>query len=201
MFEAFPKLTRFSHGWTVTEKIDGTNSQIIITHQDNIKDSDPKAIAYDNGYYIHAGSRNRLIYPGNDNAGFAAFVSSNAGALIEALGEGRHFGEWWGSGIQRRYDMKEKRFSLFNVNRWQGPKDNGMLPPQVDVVPALLLNQYVGDTSKTFDDILEGLRIGGSHAAPGFMNPEGIVMFHYPSRTTFKKTFDYDEQGKWAEKQ
>ena len=31
---------------------------------------------------------------------------------------GRHFGEWWGSGIQRGYGLDEKTFSLFNAYRW-----------------------------------------------------------------------------------
>ena len=43
MFEPFPKLTRFSQDWTVTEKIDGSNAQIFIGY---IKDD----------YYIAAGA-------------------------------------------------------------------------------------------------------------------------------------------------
>jgi hypothetical protein len=45
------------------------------------------------------------------------------------------------------------------------------------------------------------LKDRGSLFAPGFDNPEGIVMRHGPSGTLFKKTFDYDEAGKWAENQ
>jgi hypothetical protein len=30
------------------------------------------------------------------------------------------------------------------------------------------------------------------------MNPEGLVAFHRASGLLFKKTFEYDEAGKWA---
>jgi hypothetical protein len=48
------------------------------------------------------------------------------------------------------------------------------------------------------DAILERLRVGGSVAAPGFMQPEGIVIYHAASRTLFKKTIEKDEQPKGA---
>lgn len=200
MFERFPSLTRFSQGWTVTEKLDGTNAQILITEGNLLTEGEFKQRLGDkDGLSIFAGSRNRMITPAADNNGFARFVSDNAKDLVEALGEGRHFGEWWGQGIQRHYGLKEKRFSLFNVARWIGPKQGGKLPDRVDVVPHMILNDYIGDTSSTFESIMNELKTDGSHAAPGFMNPEGIVMHHRASGTTFKKTFDYDEAGKWAE--
>lgn len=43
---------------------------------------------------------------------------------------------------------------------------------------------------------LEQLRAGGSFAAPGFMQPEGIVIFHEPSQSMFKKTLVKDEEHK-----
>jgi hypothetical protein len=85
----------------VTEKLDGTNAQVHIT---------------DDGR-IFAGSRNRWITPDADNFGFARWVAEHEEEL-RALGPGSHYGEWWGSGIQRRYGLDEKRFSLFNVGRW-----------------------------------------------------------------------------------
>jgi hypothetical protein len=36
----------------------------------------------------------------------------------------------------------------------------------------------------------------GSQAAPGFMKPEGIVLFHVAGNFGMKKTFEKDEQGK-----
>jgi hypothetical protein len=101
-FTGFPKIARFNREVIVTEKIDGTNAQIHID---------------DTGAVLTAGSRNKWITPTDDNAGFARWASENTAELLR-LGPGSHFGEWWGAGIQRRYGLTEKRFSLFNVSRW-----------------------------------------------------------------------------------
>lgn len=206
MFEPFPKLTRFSHDWTVTEKIDGTNAQILImTAADWLaagSDIEPlvgggRAIlpgSEPEEFVIFAGSRNRMLTAENDNYGFAKWVQRNANELL-SLGTGRHFGEWCGLGINRNYGLKEKRFVLFNAARWTNNPD---LPACVDVVP-VLFRGYAG-SSNEFQLCLERLERNGSAFAPGFMKPEGIVMFHRPSGSLFKKTFDYDEEGKWAEK-
>jgi len=37
---------------------------------------------------------------------------------------------------------------------------------------------------------------GGSLASPGFMLPEGIVIYHKASKTLFKKTLKNDESPK-----
>jgi hypothetical protein len=78
-------------------------------------------------------SRSRWITPDDDNFGFAAWVEANRDELL-TLGPGRHFGEWWGSGIQRGYGLPkgEKRFSLFNVSRWGESR-----PACCHVVPVL----------------------------------------------------------------
>src|SRR5438105_3732245 len=132
-FEEFPKIARLSRDCIVTEKIDGTNAQIFITEDGT----------------IHFGSRSRWITPENDNYGFARWATEHKEDLLK-LGPGRHFGEWWGCGIQRGYGLKEKRFSLFNVMRWclhgQAPKQipnpdpriqkfQEILPPCVGLVP------------------------------------------------------------------
>ena len=183
MFERFPSLTRFSQDWTVTEKIDGTNAQIFITD-----DGD-----------LFAGSRTRMITPEDDNHGFAKWAYGNKQELVDALGPGRHFGEWWGKGIQRNYGLTEKRFSLFNVNRWkQEELPEGLLY----VVPTLgTPNVYLEAPGEGFNRLMDWLKESGSFAAPGFMDPEGIVIRHGRSGTMFKKTFDYDEHGKWKENQ
>jgi len=36
----------------------------------------------------------------------------------------------------------------------------------------------------------------GSFVAPGFMDPEGVVMFHVHGRTLFKKTIKKDDVPK-----
>ena len=41
------------------------------------------------------------------------------------------------------------------------------------------------------------LKETGSIASPGFMNPEGVVIFHTGKvQVLFKKTFEKDEKGK-----
>ena len=96
-FIAFPKIARLRRDCVITEKLDGTNAQIVI--QD--------------GEIVAVGSRSRWITPGKDtdNYGFAGWVEQNRAELL-GLGDGTHFGEWWGSGIQRNYGLTEKRFSL-----------------------------------------------------------------------------------------
>lgn len=101
-FVGFPKIARLNRDCIITEKIDGTNAQICITE--------------DGGFLV--GSRKKWITPENDNYGFARWAYENKEELLK-LGVGSHFGEWWGQGIQRRYNMDKKVFSLFNVRyKW-----------------------------------------------------------------------------------
>lgn len=176
MFEEFPKIPRLKRGCTVSEKIDGTNAQIHITDEGEVL----------------AGSRSRYITPEQDNYGFARWVKANEEELRK-LGPGRHFGEWWGSGVQRGYGLKngDKRFSMFNVGRW---KDEP-LPSCVGLVPVLYEGPFSSDV---IDRILDELRVGGSKAAPGFMNPEGIIVYHAAARSLFKVTLEKDEEHKSA---
>jgi hypothetical protein len=187
-FEPFPKIARLSRECVITEKIDGTNAQILIERFDGPATFPPVARVGD--HYIGAGSRTRYITPGKatDNYGFAAWVAENAGELVK-LGPGRHFGEWWGLGIQRGYGLTEKRFSLFNVGRWLGVN----LPACVGLVPVLYRGEF---STLAAEAQIVRLRYEGSVAAPGFMNPEGLIVFHSASGTLFKKTLDKDEQPK-----
>ena len=192
-FLEFPKMARLSREIIITEKIDGTNAQILIT-----EDGD-----------LFTGSRTKWITPQDDNAGFAKWVEGNKQELLK-LGVGRHFGEWWGSGIQRGYGLPkgEKRFSLFNVGRWAlhgtEPKRIPTADPRVekyqDILPEnclLVPELYRGifDTQK-IDEVLEMLKVNGSYAAPGFMKPEGIVIFHIAGNFGLKKTIEKDEMPK-----
>ena len=182
-FVEFPKMARFSREVIITEKIDGTNASVIINPvalSDNV-------IAVKDGFSMRVGSRTRWIKPGDDNMGFAKWCLENSDDLF-TLGEGRHFGEWWGSGIQRNYGLPkgEKRFSLFNVSRWDGE----LRPKCCHVVPTLwkgIIN------TEAVDNIMEDLKINGSYAFKGFMKPEGIVLFHVAGNVGFKKTLDKDE--------
>jgi RNA ligase len=172
-FVGFPKIPRLNRDCVITEKLDGTNAQVYIT-----EDGD-----------VFAGSRNRMLTIHDDNFGFANWVEGNKQELLK-LGPGRHFGEWWGAGIQRRYDLKEKRFSLFNVARWDGAED---LPASCHVVPVL----YIGGFRTTvIGSVVDGLRLNGSQAAPGFMKPEGVIIWHEAARQMFKVTCEDDEKPK-----
>jgi hypothetical protein len=188
-FQKFPKIARYSRDVIVTEKIDGTNAQIFIG---------------EDGEFL-TGSRKRWITPDQDNYGFSRWAHEHKAELL-TLGPGRHFGEWWGSGCQRGYDLPkgEKRFSLFNVMRWcqhgetpqQIPsadphivKMQDVLPPCVGLVPVLWRGHF---DDLDIDDVLTNLRENGSRAAPGFMRPEGVVVFHVAGCVGFKKTLDND---------
>jgi hypothetical protein len=167
-FTGFPKIHRLSREVVVTEKIDGTNAQIYIG---------------EDGTFL-AGKRTSWVTPENDNYGFAKWAYENKDELMK-LGPGHHFGEWWGQGIQRRYNMMEKRFSLFNVDKWKEKR-----PRCCHVVPVL----YRGEFDTTIINlILTVLKRDGSTAAPGYMNPEGIVIYHTAANILFKKTIAGDE--------
>lgn len=170
-FQPFPKMPRLSREIIITEKLDGTNAQVFIGEDGEIR----------------AGSRTRWITPDDDNHGFAKWVEAHKDELLE-LGPGRHFGEWWGCGIQRKYGQSVKRFSLFNVSRWSDAR-----PPCCDVVPVM----YRGDFDTAAVEIaLAALRAHGSIAAPGFMQPEGIIVFHVAANVGFKKTLEKDDMPK-----
>ena len=190
-FTEFPKMARLSRDVIVTEKIDGTNAQVFISEDGQIM----------------AGSRTRWITPQDDNFGFAAWVEAHRDELL-TLGPGRHFGEWWGQGIQRNYGLTEKRFSLFNVQRWalhgtepqriatadpRVEKWQSVLPACCDLVPVLYRGVF--DTAAV-ERAIETLRLTGSAAAPGFMKPEGVVVFHTAGNVGFKKTLVKDELPK-----
>jgi len=198
-FQKFPKIPRFYRDIIITEKIDGTNAQVLVTEDGR----------------VFAGSRNRWLASDQpDNYGFRAWVEEHADELRQ-LGPGRHFGEWWGKGINRGYGLDHRRFSLFNVSRWQSLENSGhrltkfergeevnierTYPPACcGVVPIL----YVGPWKKELDwgeeknfvrDTLFDLGLYGSRAVLDFMRPEGIVIYHTAGHCLFKVTFEGDQ--------
>ncbi len=195
-FEGFPKMPRLSREVIITEKIDGTNAQILIVPRHTVPTTDPdvvKRIAYTDEYEMFAGSRTQWLTTGKsgtkggDNFGFAKWVEANHAELFK-LGPGRHFGEWWGNGIQRGYGLQngDKRFSLFNSTRWADPAAR---PAVAGVVPVLYQGPF---TTLDVEIVLDRLRIRGSVAAPGFMKPEGVIVFHTAAGIGFKKTIEGD---------
>lgn len=196
-FPEYPKTPRFKMRCSVTEKIDGTNALIRISN-DNDLSPVIAVVQAENGlkYNVRAGSRKRWITPENDNFGFAGWVDRNAQWLVNNLGEGDHYGEWYGCGIQRGYGLVGKRLALFDGPGrypWAVDEDaererdsdapvctryvdlNG---GSVGVVPLL----YQG----SLDEVLEVVRDPdaarlrflpqGSRAQPGFERTEGVIV-------------------------
>ena len=205
-FEKFGKIPRLSREVVVTEKIDGTNGQILIVDIPlSMLESKPAGAIETTYAFMLVGSRTRWLTHELDNYGFWHWAYDNRDELIE-LGEGRHFGEWWGSKIQRGYGLTngERHFSLFNTGRWVdrqvgdvavGTMKQGQqfAPVCCRVVPILYTGEF--DT-KSIEFELHDLRCNGSRAAPGYMKPEGVVIFHTAANMSFKKTLEKDDKPK-----
>lgn len=176
-FQEFPKVARLNREVIVTEKIDGMNAQIWISN-------DCTAIL--------AASREGFIEPQDDSLGFAQWVHDHKEDLFK-LGPGNHSGEWWGDKIGRRYGMRsgERKFSLFNTKRWTNRNSR---PVCCEIVPVLWTGLFC---DLRVDDILASLAENGSYAAPGFMRPEGVVIYHTAGDHMYKKTLDKNDDSKW----
>lgn len=195
-FTGFPKIPRFFRDIVITEKIDGTNGQVVIdliehVSQDEYEQTEGVPLFYsydkeDRRVAVRAASRNKYLELNHDNYGFARWVLENT-SLAE-LGPGKHFGEFWGQGIQRNYGLKEKRFSLFNAKKWGESR-----PECCHVVPILYEG---GFNTAAIQNALWALAFSGSIAAPGFMKPEGVVVYHTAGNILFKATLENDEKGK-----
>lgn len=139
--------------WTVTEKIDGTNGLIAIDENND----------------IFVGSRTRwLTDVKNDNYGFLAWALENKEDLLK-LGPGYHYGEWYGKGIQRGYDLKEKRFALFYLAK------DAVKPECCDIVPDIYCARP-NDLADCIQLAMRNLNTIGSLLVPGYMLPEGIII-------------------------
>jgi hypothetical protein len=191
-FAEFGKIARLSRNCVISEKIDGTNASVYIGEA---------------GEFL-TGSRTRWITPEDDNYGFARWAHEHRDELM-MLGPGHHFGEWWGLGIQRKYGVPDKRWSLFNTHRWcphgtepqmisnPNPKAEAkfqtVLPACIGLVPVMFKGVF---TTEAVNECLDLLKTQGSFAAPGFMNPEGVVIYHEAAKTYLKKTIAKDDEPK-----
>jgi hypothetical protein len=174
-FQGWPKTVRFENLFVVIEeKIDGTNA----------------AIHIQDGKVVGVQSRKRLITPESDNFGFARWVMEREEALVEALGDGLHYGEFWGSGIQRTYGLTngDKRFSLFNSTRWASARYHfESLDIGLSVVPTLFHGKVGPDgIEAVIERALLLLGYEGSQARPGYTNPEGIIVNMLDFKGRFK---------------
>lgn len=179
-FEPWAKIPRLRNEIvTITEKLDGTNAQILVTETQ-----------------IWAGSRSRwlggLDAKGkiSDNYAFNAWVQENHEKL-RLLGPGRHYGEWYGFGIgPRGYGLPEKRLALFNTFR---PAET--LPPGIEQVKILYQGPGL-ELSKIVAELIADLKTNGSKHVPGYMRPEGLVVYSSLTKTRYKVLCEGDDSKK-----
>lgn len=211
-YPKFQSIPRYFRDAVITEKVDGTNGLIsiqpfpdiigtgewespaVFDHVSWVRLADGSAVA------VKAGSKNRWLAQSDDNFGFAKWVLNNAATLVADLGEGMHYGEWYGSGIQRGYGLTKgaKKFALFNVHRWSPAV---FTTPNLVVVPTLHVS--LGEHRSLSEDVnacLEMLEQKGSVMEPGFMNPEGVVIYHTHAKQYFKATLDHNDAHKGESK-
>ena len=85
--------------------------------------------------------------------------------------------------------LKEKCFSLFNTSRWT-PENK---PECCHVAPVLYKGVF---NALEIENCIIKLRVEGSSAAPGFMKPEGIIIYHVPGDVFFKRLLEHDDVPK-----
>ena len=176
MFESWQKIPRYSgptQNVVISEKMDGTNACIII----------------EDGVIVGTQSRKRMITPQDDNYGFAGWVERNNDELLK-LGDGRHFGEWVGLGIQKNpHNFDCKKFYLFNSGRWWTDR-----PSCCEVVMVL----YSGELQDmTVDAVMTELK---GHADQHDYEAEGVIIYYTSKRTYEKATFK-NQGGKWQQQE
>ena len=169
-FKAWPKITRENpFKVTISEKINGTNACVII------QDDEIAGVQ----------SRKRLITVDDDNYGFAAWVNENKDDLI-SLGDGYHYGEWAGLGIQKNpHGLNGKKLFLFNTFRWNDENPNR--PKCCGVVPVLFEGELTPETIPGLLDELEKTN----------KNAEGVVVYYHSTRGYTKHTIN-STNGKWC---
>jgi hypothetical protein len=192
-YPKFGSIPRWYKQFTISEKVDGTNGLVAVYEQgieyDLLRAEGIEPVGFAGEYAVFAGSRNRWLTTENDNAGFAKWVQEHCEDAA-LLGTGLHYGEWYGSGIQRGYGLTkgDKRFALFNSYRWEDPE---VRPPSFDVVPVLWEGSG-DDIQAGIDAAITTLVLEGSILVPGFRNPEGIVIYSHEAKSYWKKTLAND---------
>jgi hypothetical protein len=204
-FKSWPSIPRMSKERSiVTEKLDGSNSAVRIRpfNIDDDRSQQVDTISIDGDQYtVWAQSRKRLLQPvkEKDNFGFARWVYENAVELVRVLGPGDHYGEWWGSGIQRGYGLSEKRFSLFNAPRWEealSATEALSEIPNLYRVPLLFAGQFY---DLNVGELRQNLIDNGSKAMPGF-KAEGMVVYLREVNASYKVLLENDDIHKWETK-
>ncbi len=200
-FEPWPKIKRLRRDCTITEKVDGTNAQIVFGPDGDMLVGSRKREIRPNGTVMDStpGKHGCIKYKDNtDNFGFASWAAMNKEELFEFLGEGRHYGEWYGHGIQRGYGLPDKRFALFNTGRFGPCKQTVpgyLVKSGLGVVPVLYEGAFSTDA---VDKCMSDLGNNGSWLAPGTFKAEGIIVYHHGLGVYSKVTFEHDK-GKWSQ--
>lgn len=189
MFKPFPKITRYTRPRLghITEKMDGTNACVIV----------------EGGQVVGAQSRNRLLtslshnsfgepffQDHGENHGFAHWVKTNKDKLA-LLGDGYHYGEWCGPGINgNRHNLTEKVFYHFNPFRYRDT-DFKEYEAGISFVRVLfegeITDEVVKRTAEAHWDSIHDV----------FYKPEGVMIYYHDFKTTLKFTYDNPE-GKWS---
>lgn len=192
-FKSWGSTTRENKNKTITEKLNGTNACIVA--------QDGK---------VTAQSRKRIITPDDDNYGFAKWVYDNAGALLDTLGYGYHYGEWYGEGIQKNpLGIEGKRFALFHATKYT--EGNGFDLERVDGLETVPLLHHGQCDVWTIPNIMQDLNIYGSKVEgakvigqietfPGIQicaPAEGIIIWNNETKTRTKMLLEDDAFHKW----
>lgn len=213
-FEKWPGIPRLSkEKMIITEKLDGTNACIVmqpaphgVGDQELTDSGIVLGMPNENAPFgvelveFAAQSRSRFITPKDDNYGFAKWAYQNAEKLYAILGYGKHYGEWWGSGIQRNYGLPEKRFSLFNAPRW-----NEQISYLFATTPVAELRTvpmlYNGPADWSQVELWREKLAQGSVAAPNFKGKaEGMVVYLRELNASYKVLIENDDIHKWEVK-
>ena len=127
-----------------------------------------------------------MITPDSDHFGFAQWVKNNNDELL-VLGDGYHFGEWAGAGINKNaHALPDKRFFLFNTSRWS---DEDERPACCEVVPVLFEGEL---DSKVIPNLLNMLKRSETED----QELEGVVVYHHALGGYTKHTIK-TPKGKW----
>jgi ATP-dependent RNA circularization protein (DNA/RNA ligase family) len=170
-FQPWPKISRLKTNIvTVTEKIDGTNACVVV------KD----------GKVVGAQSRNKIITRTDDNMGFANWVWDNQ-EVLATLGEGYHYGEWAGPGIQKNpHCLDKKYFFLFDTRRWDY-LEHCEAHKICRIVPKIYIGDFATVEELCYPEepktvlIKEGVANGNEDS-----NPEGFMYYFHAFRTHLK---------------
>lgn len=194
-FKEWPKIPRGGPNEivTITEKIDGTNACVIVEIS-NV-DGLPHVVGAQSRTQLLAHNNSGVLTRYNDNYGFADWVIKNQHDLA-SLGEGYHYGEWAGEGIQKNHhNIKGKKFFLFNSERWRDGRQER--PKCCECVPVLyegpLIVQKMDGSYNAIEVAMSDL---WQSAKDGGWYPEGIVVWYHKGRRYEKHTFE-NAEGKW----